>query len=274
MRSRFSVIFVLFCVICQYSEAKDNYLVPVSDNEKTEIGTFVQDSTVRIVIENVWKVDNKDINDRYQSKKNEISISSITQLTDMTYTKNPNNKMEPAKTSSRLPNRLRNIINPSINEFYMFHGTSRDISKKISEEGFKLGSSSGNLFGSGVYTTETLKKAAAYPRNCNSERSIIVARIVMGRMHECDNKTLGRQCAAAVNSNEHSILYPRNPREFIALNADQVVPEYVVDYNISNARSRRDVDDEYDDGCSRAATHLPLPIMIICFCAFVEKSIY
>jgi len=133
-------------------------------------------------------------------------------------------------------------LDQSINESYLFHGTSPEAAQSISETGFsiaKAGSSVGTMFGKGAYFSEASSKADEY-----SERgagiyatsfAMLVCRVVCGemfRLTKADNDALD----VALASNRYdAVLGDREAsvgtyREFVVFDADLIYPEYVVVY--------------------------------------------
>merc|ERR1712094_5690 len=62
-------------------------------------------------------------------------------------------------------------IEPGVNEWYLFHGTSQEAAAVICSKDFKInlaGDNTGTLYGRGSYFAESITKADEYARNDGS----------------------------------------------------------------------------------------------------------
>jgi len=133
-------------------------------------------------------------------------------------------------------------LDHSINECYLFHGTSPEAAQSISETGFciaKAGSSVGTMFGKGAYFAEASSKADEYAQRgagiYAKSFAMLVCRVVCGemfRMTKANNDAL----EAALASNLYDgVLGDREAsvgtyREFVVFDGALIYPEYVVVY--------------------------------------------
>lgn len=136
-------------------------------------------------------------------------------------------------------------LDPDVNEFYLFHGTSPDAANAICENDFlikKAGSSTGTLYGPGMYFAEASSKSDEYAK-CDEGLyqglyAILMCRVTCGHIKYSDEKDPDVQDlvdSVAVKHTHHSILGDREKcrgtyREFIVFDKDQAYPEYVVIY--------------------------------------------
>eukprot|EP00930_Biecheleria_cincta_P070534 TRINITY_DN58172_c0_g1_i1.p1 TRINITY_DN58172_c0_g1~~TRINITY_DN58172_c0_g1_i1.p1 ORF type:complete len:454 (+),score=67.27 TRINITY_DN58172_c0_g1_i1:31-1362(+) len=135
---------------------------------------------------------------------------------------------------------------PSVNEVFLFHGTSADAASKITQSNYRLnlaGSYAGTLYGRGIYLAENSTKSDEYTRPTPSgERHLLLCRAVLGRVFYLDTKDADpRACeAACLEADYHSVLGDRKKargtfREFIVFDEDQVYPNYILTYRRKDA---------------------------------------
>jgi hypothetical protein len=143
-----------------------------------------------------------------------------------------------------LPRHRTNPVDPCINEFYLWHGTTPQAAAKITDAEFDLkrvGSSYGCLFGPGIYFAESSMKADEYTRkDRRGWFPLILCRVVCGHINYCDaydpvkiSKELEASCKPG--GGYHSVLGDREKvrgtfRELIVFDNHQVYPEYIVWY--------------------------------------------
>merc|ERR1719183_894060 len=129
----------------------------------------------------------------------------------------------------------RDVIDPSINEFYLFHGTSPEAAASITEGEFRLdlaGTNAGTLYGRGVYFAESATKSDEYAKQ--DERGLypmLICRVTLGRILYTDEEypsssKLINQCTSGTH---HSVLGDREKcrgtfREMIVYDTDQAYP--------------------------------------------------
>merc|ERR1712032_13351 len=122
-----------------------------------------------------------------------------------------------------------------LNEHLLWHATSRDAAEGIAQSNFKIAASgaavSGLRYGPGAYFAESLVKALAYSMDEAGAKYALLCRVACGEFYytegtERDATDRARQCGkAAVLANPQQ----RGPREFVALGAEQVYPEFILE---------------------------------------------
>jgi len=138
-------------------------------------------------------------------------------------------------------------LDESVNEWWLWHGTSIEGARAICEVDFKqkyAGSQTGSLYGKGVYFAESFTKADEYAgqfgEGDDTEKDLLVmllCRVVGGRVNYTSEDTPDPQILAksVVHGSYDSVLGDREKlkgtfREFIIYNNDQAYPEYIVLY--------------------------------------------
>eukprot|EP00929_Paragymnodinium_shiwhaense_P085749 TRINITY_DN4617_c0_g5_i1.p1 TRINITY_DN4617_c0_g5~~TRINITY_DN4617_c0_g5_i1.p1 ORF type:complete len:362 (-),score=62.08 TRINITY_DN4617_c0_g5_i1:92-1177(-) len=131
---------------------------------------------------------------------------------------------------------------PTVNEFFFFHGTSPDGALNISNSGFRLdlaGSNAGTMFGKGAYFAESSSKADEYAKQGNGIYTgiyaMLLCRVTCGEMFRV-LRAEPDACMEAVRAGKYdSVLGDREAsvgtfREFVVYRQRQIYPEYVVLY--------------------------------------------
>mmetsp|Transcript_34718 Transcript_34718/g.77922 ORF Transcript_34718/g.77922 Transcript_34718/m.77922 type:complete len:271 (+) Transcript_34718:375-1187(+) len=131
-------------------------------------------------------------------------------------------------------------LNEDLNEVYLFHGTSADSATKIGNSGFDLVcASEESLYGPGVYLAEMSSKSDEYAVDSSDElRCILLCRVLLGETLTLTRGGPGVNAVvteAVASGLYDSVLGDRQActgtyREFVAYNADQVYPEYMILY--------------------------------------------
>jgi len=136
-------------------------------------------------------------------------------------------------------------LDPTINEVYLFHGTSPAGAEGITDNDFdmkRVGSAYGSLFGGGIYFAESCMKADEYVvADHRGLFPVIMCRVVLGSINYCDAKEpskIARQLEESCTKNRdryHSVLGDRQKvmktfREFIIFDNHQVLPEFICWY--------------------------------------------
>jgi len=127
-----------------------------------------------------------------------------------------------------------------LNEWLLFHGTNTAASEQICTRDFSFrlaGTSTGSLYGGGTYLAESFTKADEYAREDDVSFTVLVCRVLGGRVLYCDDKTpdankLMRECTEGVYD---CIIGDRiktsgTYREFVVFDTENVYPEYVLRY--------------------------------------------
>jgi hypothetical protein len=131
-------------------------------------------------------------------------------------------------------------LDPGINEWYLFHGSSFAAAKNICSTSFKMrlaGSSTGTLYGRGSYLAESITKADEYAKEEDGVFTVLLNRVLGGRVRYCEAKTpdpeaLTKEC---VEGSFDCILGDRlkvcgTYREFVVFDSEGAYPEYVINY--------------------------------------------
>lgn len=138
-------------------------------------------------------------------------------------------------------------VDPSIQEFLLFHGTKPTAAESICNTGFRVsnaGSKTGLLYGRGLYFAECSSKSDEYAQD--DEHGIylgfyamLLCRVSCGNMLETTQKApnteyLEHRCKGTDTPFQSVLgdreLESRTYREFIIYNNDQAYPEYVIIY--------------------------------------------
>eukprot|EP00811_Abedinium_folium_P023071 NODE_3257_length_2065_cov_4.490712.p1 GENE.NODE_3257_length_2065_cov_4.490712~~NODE_3257_length_2065_cov_4.490712.p1 ORF type:complete len:636 (+),score=113.98 NODE_3257_length_2065_cov_4.490712:90-1910(+) len=138
-------------------------------------------------------------------------------------------------------------LNPTVNEGFLLHGTKPSAADHICKEDFRVslaGSSTGTLYGPGIYLAESSSKSDEYAEDdpdglYQGLFAMLVCRVACGRCFYTDETTpdVNRltQACTAKGARFHSVLGDREKtrgtyREFVIFSNAQVYPEYVVIY--------------------------------------------
>lgn len=132
-------------------------------------------------------------------------------------------------------------LEQSINEWYLFHGTSLKAAQHICQNDFKMrlaGTATGTLYGRGTYLAESITKADEYSHEDGVGCfTVLLCRVLGGRVRYCDTRdvdpdALTKDC---VEGPYDCILGDRvkisnTYREFVVFDTENVYPEYVLRY--------------------------------------------
>jgi len=131
-------------------------------------------------------------------------------------------------------------LDSSINEWYLWHGTSSSAAHNICMSDFKMrlaGSATGTLYGRGSYFAESITKADEYSKEEDGLYTVLLCRVLGGRVkytadRNPDPDALTRECTQGESD---CILGDRikisgTYREFIVFDTENVYPEYIVKY--------------------------------------------
>jgi len=135
-------------------------------------------------------------------------------------------------------------LDESLNEFFLFHGTSAQGAEGISSEDFSLslsGSNAGNNFGSGVYFAEDCLKADEYTVEAPTGhafaglRPVLLCRICLGRVLVSEDSNVEWEVEQVMKGRCDSLCADRKAavgtfREFIVFDEDQAYSEYIIWY--------------------------------------------
>jgi hypothetical protein len=133
-------------------------------------------------------------------------------------------------------------LDASINECYLFHGTSPEAAHSITETGFNLekaGSSVGTMFGNGCYFAEASSKADEYSQRgagiYSTSFAMLLCRVVCGEMFRMTKKDDPALEAALAAGKYDGVLGDREAsvgtyREFVVFDSALIYPEYLLVY--------------------------------------------
>jgi len=143
------------------------------------------------------------------------------------------------------PHHASEPVNNAVNEYWMWHGTSKEGVKAITDTDFDIGlagSGSGCLYGRGLYFAESCMKADEYAKTDHRGYSpLLLCRVILGRIYYCDledpwteKRRLENLCKTG--GEYHCVLGDREKvrgtfREFVIYDNAQVYPEYIVWYS-------------------------------------------
>eukprot|EP00928_Gymnodinium_smaydae_P019789 TRINITY_DN17617_c0_g1_i1.p1 TRINITY_DN17617_c0_g1~~TRINITY_DN17617_c0_g1_i1.p1 ORF type:complete len:433 (-),score=50.03 TRINITY_DN17617_c0_g1_i1:62-1360(-) len=131
-------------------------------------------------------------------------------------------------------------LDSNVNEMYLFHGTSPAAADSISQTDFRLdmsGSSTGTMFGNGIYLAENASKSDEYAKPGEGIyaglRAMLICRAVAGNVMTV--KKASKVTDTAKDRGYHSVCGDRLEavgtfREMVLLSADAVYAEYVAIY--------------------------------------------
>lgn len=136
---------------------------------------------------------------------------------------------------------LADRLKPEINEWYLFHGCSASAAENICTNDFRIsraGSSTGTLYGKGIYFSESITKADEYSKpNDAGEHTVILTRVVGGHAKyvdaiKPDPEDLVRSC---IEGPYDSIIGDRRRtrgtyREFVFYDSENFYAEYIIHY--------------------------------------------
>lgn len=146
------------------------------------------------------------------------------------------------KTSANMSRKMLKRIDKSVNEYYLFHGTTPEGAFGILETGFKLsfvGSHRGTMFGRGCYFAECSSKSDEYAKAGEGQLAgiygVLVCRVACGelfRVTKSDHKIIQQ----ALDSGMYDgVLGDREAsvgtyREYVVFSEDLIYPEYIILY--------------------------------------------
>mmetsp|Transcript_27342 Transcript_27342/g.63756 ORF Transcript_27342/g.63756 Transcript_27342/m.63756 type:complete len:853 (-) Transcript_27342:50-2608(-) len=140
----------------------------------------------------------------------------------------------------------RSVMASEVNEWFLFHGCSEEVAKKICMKDFLMarelvGKNTGTLYGRGTYFAESITKADEYARpNDNGEYTVLFVRALGGRVKYTDEVTPDSEAlVTACISGEHDcVLGDREKcrgtfREFVFFDTENLYAEYIIYYKRS-----------------------------------------
>lgn len=146
------------------------------------------------------------------------------------------------RTSEVLGASFMEHLDSSVNEFYLWHGTTPEGAIGISSDGFRLafaGSHAGTFFGQGCYFAECSSKSDEYARSGESlyagVYALLLCRVSCGSLFRITMPDHAAISKALDTGDYDSVLGDREAsvgtyREFVVYDEDLIYPEYVVLY--------------------------------------------
>jgi len=187
----------------------------------------------RLVLVRATIIQNEQNWSEYIEKRRKIASQlAIDELRD--------NERYPPKTLSSNGIKQLPKLDDTVQEAWLFHGTTAEGAEAITSDDFRLnlaGTAAGTLYGRGVYLAEACSKSDEYTEDEGGERYLLLCRATLGRIKyndeaRPDTTKLEDSC---LKGNYHSVLGDREKtrgtyREFMVYDDDQVYPAYIVRY--------------------------------------------
>lgn len=132
-------------------------------------------------------------------------------------------------------------LDPEINKWYLWHGTSASAARNICSSDFKMrlaGSATGTLYGRGSYLAESITKADEYAKQEKGHYTVLLCRVLGGRVFYTDERTPDPELLtqACTEGDYDCIIGDREKvsgtyREFVVFDTENVFPEYILQYD-------------------------------------------
>jgi len=120
-----------------------------------------------------------------------------------------------------------------LNEFLLFHGTSKEAAYAIAHTGFRIDrAATSTRFGIGAYFAEDVGKSLSYATEIDGKRYLLLCRVVCGQLYFTEKAHEPSATAAAIAAGKDATLAnpeKKGPREFIVFEEAQVYPEYILE---------------------------------------------
>lgn len=134
-----------------------------------------------------------------------------------------------------------NRLHGECNEWYLFHGTNPVAAEAICQTDFKVsraGSSTGTLYGKGLYFAESITKADEYAKpNEEGLYAVLICRVLGGKVRYTDevNPDPEELVHSCIEGPYDSVCGDREKtrgtyREFVLFDSEDVYVEYVIEY--------------------------------------------
>lgn len=149
----------------------------------------------------------------------------------------------PANTMAALDSKEQQRLAPSINEVYLWHGSSPHAVMSIAQSGFNLdltGSATGAMFGRGAYFAESASKADEYSSDDRDGYyqgyfAMLLCRVVLGEVQHLLRADPEAHTRTGPGLSYDSTLGDREAavgtyREFVVPSQEQIYPEYAIIY--------------------------------------------
>eukprot|EP00928_Gymnodinium_smaydae_P057798 TRINITY_DN41019_c0_g1_i1.p1 TRINITY_DN41019_c0_g1~~TRINITY_DN41019_c0_g1_i1.p1 ORF type:complete len:457 (-),score=48.50 TRINITY_DN41019_c0_g1_i1:56-1426(-) len=153
------------------------------------------------------------------------------------------------KTLVHLKEDFSERLDASINEYYLWHGTTPEGATGISADGFRVrlaGSHAGTMFGNGCYFAECSSKSDEYSMEGDGELtglySLLLCRVTCGEFVRVTRSDTEAIQAALFAGTADAVLGDREAsvgtyREIVVFQEDVIYPEYIILYRRELASS-------------------------------------
>lgn len=159
----------------------------------------------------------------------------------------PVHRLSPGgQVKTKLKDVIDHRLDESINEYYLWHGTTPAGANGISENGFDLsmaGTRAGTMFGDGAYLAECCSKSDEYAADGEGINqgvyAFVLCRAVCGKMYYTETGGYrsvpqihkacleDKTCDSCLGDREKAV---NTYREFIVFDSDLIYPEFVIMY--------------------------------------------
>jgi hypothetical protein len=148
----------------------------------------------------------------------------------------PSFKEKQPETLDHIDYSANTTLDKSVNEVWLFHGTSEDAAKAIASTDFRLPGGAGN-FGKGLYFAEKAAKSNDYARaNSAGEKVMMLCRVILGNIYkmsgtdqQAEKKVLGTNYDSLIGISPSWVSMP-GAREFLVYDNSLCYPEYIMFY--------------------------------------------
>jgi len=128
----------------------------------------------------------------------------------------------------------KTTLDRSVNEVYLFHGTSAEAACAIAQSSFRP--SSAGCFGAGAYFADTAHRSDTYARtNEDGTKIMLLCRVALGNIKTLPEGQDREASARLSRDSVHNSLVGTTScgREFVIWDVDQIYPEYMLFYTKS-----------------------------------------
>jgi hypothetical protein len=190
------------------------------------IGSAVVGRCVRVEDENLWQ--------KYATRRAAVRNKGVPRFAE----KQP-------ETLGLLQFSAKTTLDRSVNEVWLFHGTSEEAARAIGSSSFRLPGHPG-LLGKGLYFAEWAAKSDGYSKkNDKGEKVMMLCRVILGQTlrlpdgqadHDAENLINGTSNDSLLGMpapNGTSLCPCKGAREFLVYDNSLVYPEYIMFYKSS-----------------------------------------
>jgi len=136
------------------------------------------------------------------------------------------------ETSKHIDYSANTTLDHSVNEVWLFHGTSDEASRGIAKSNFRIPKGVGGCFGPGAYFAEAAAKSndyaeAGYIEGC---KVLLLCRVTLGSVLKVEGTDRSAFKKVLENPDYDCVMGKTNYREFIVYDMAQIYPEYIMQY--------------------------------------------